>query len=837
MKEMDRMMSDSRTKKRLSWLIVISAGMGTYYAGTGNAAAASFQQPSRETKTAGTVAPDDKLNTFLSRKTSQHKNSTSPLRVHDASRSADTVQPTADSKGFEAQVTPMIKSSCIGCHNAKRLKGDLDLERFVDQPATSALKDRAIWTLVTEKLKSGEMPPDGNPKPSQEQISAATKWIEQQYAFLDSHSEPVPGRVTAHRLNRYEYNNTVRDLLGVNLRFADDFPPDPYGYGFDNIGDVLSLSPALTEKYLKAAERVASAAIPLGPAQKPASVRYTSQALGQLDHAHIQTTHDFPVTGLYNFRLGWEQAQGKGTKSSGHLYVDGKVILNQPIVYDPKQDRAFYAKNVLVPQGPHLIEGEIEMAPDSQQPRPLKGKPPYPSILEVIGPFNPIPREQTTSYKRIFFRGTVPHSNEPAYRRQILERLAHRAYRRPVTKTELDQLVSLSTFVQSQGGTFEGGIQIALEAILMSPNFLFRIEQDPPQENAHRISDTELASRLSYFLWSSMPDDHLLSLAETNQLHNPRVLHAEVRRMMADAKAHSLATNFSGQWLQTRNLSFNKPDAKTFPDYDVELRDAMRTETEMFFQAVVTEDRSILDFLDGRFTFVNERLAKLYGIPDVHGRDFRRIELDGTQRSGILTQASVLTASSYPTRTSPVIRGKWVLENILNTPPPPPPPNVPALDERTGGTNFSVRKKLEAHRSNSACAGCHSRMDPLGFGLENYDAIGRWRASEGLNLVDASGVLPDGRTFNGAGELKDILKADAPKFVRALSEKLLTYSLGRGVETSDDPAVKKITQRVETHGYRFSELIAGIVDSVPFQMRQRELTTSAAPGMQAELKH
>jgi len=401
-----------------------------------------------------------------------------------------------------------------------------------------------------------------------------------------------------------------------------------------------------------------------------------------------------------------------------------------------------------------------------------------------------------------------------------------------VTKNEMERLMDLTRLVQSRGGSFDEQIHVALTAVLMSPNFLFRVEQDPASGISHRISDTELASRLSYFLWSSMPDDELLAVAEKGRLHRPEVLHAQVRRMIADPKARSLAGNFCGQWLQTRNLDFKKPDARAFPDYDVELRDAMRTETEMFFQAVVTEDRSILDFLDGNFTFVNERLAKLYGMPDVQGREFRRVRLDGAERGGILTQASVLTVSSYPTRTSPVIRGKWVLENILNTPPPMPPANVPALDDHEVGKTTSVRQQLEQHRSNPTCAGCHARMDPLGFGLENYDAMGRWRTNEGSLPVDASGLLPDGRTFSGAAELKTLLKADSSKFVRAFTEKMLIYALGRGVESYDRPTIEKIAQRVEQNGCRFSEVIAAIVDSAAFQMRHRE--TEATTGLRAK---
>jgi hypothetical protein len=818
-------------KKRLGWIFSVCVGAGGLYcAATGHSTtnAAPQQQLATQRQPAQThsVPPSASDATLAAtaprQKTSVLVSATEVPKVgqRDSHRTGNAPD------NFEIAVKPMIRETCGDCHNPTKLKGNLDLEQFLTESGPEALKQREIWTLVARKLQAGEMPPDGKPKPPAEQVAAVTRWIEQQYALLDHNARPDPGRVTAHRLNRYEYNNTVRDLLAVNLRSADDFPPDAYGYGFDNIGDVLSLSPVLTEKYLKAAERVAKAAIPIGPSEKVLAVRYETQAMGQQSHMHVQTMHDFPVDGLYNLRVGWEQGAAAGTLMTGHIYVDGKEVLNLPIVFDSRQDRAIYARNVPISQGPHLFEAQMEVAPDSQQPRPLKGRLPYPTVMEVFGPFNQVSREQTKSYKRIFFKGPPPAQNQTEYARQILARLVHRAYRRPVAKSELDQLVNLAQLVQSQGGSFEGAIQVALEAVLMSPNFLFRIEQDPPGDVPHRISDTELASRLSYFLWSSMPDDELLSLAERGRLHDPEVLHAQVRRMMADTKARSLASNFGGQWLQTRNLDFKGPDTKAFPDYDVELRDAMRTETEMFFQAVVAEDRSILDFLDGKFTFVNERLANLYGIPGVQGREFRRVKLDGTERSGILTQASVLTVSSYPTRTSPVIRGKWVLENILNTPPPEPPANVPALDDHAVGKTTSVRQQLEQHRSNPVCAGCHSRMDPLGFGMENYDAMGRWRTTEGQVPLDTTGLLPDGRTFSGAAQLKAMLRADSPKFARALSEKLLTYALGRGLESNDEPAIHKIELRVEQRGYRFSELVGAIVDSVPFQMRQRETIKS-----------
>jgi mono/diheme cytochrome c family protein len=724
---------------------------------------------------------------------------------------------------YETAVKPLIEQNCVGCHNPTKMKGDLDLERFLSKSSSDALKDRATLELVIQKLKAGEMPPPGKPKPAPAQIDAATTWIEQQYATIDSNAAPNAGRVVAHRLNRYEYNNTVRDLLDVNLRFADDFPPDPYGYGFDNIGDVLSLSPMLTEKYMKAAEDVAHTAVPVGPPLKSSQVRYEPFKLGQDHRFDVTVTHDFPADGIYTLRFGWEEVVPQNTIATGHIYLDGKLLMQDRILIDVNKEKALYVRDVPVTQGPHQFEAFMEMAPLSEQPA-HRGRlyPTYVTEMEVIGPTKTVPASQTASYRRIFFRGppTGPHQAE--YNREIIARLARRAYRRPVTKVEVDRLVRLTRLVRSHGGSFEGGIQIALEAILMSPNFLFRIEQDPPGGAIHRISDMELASRLSFFLWSSMPDDELLALAEHDQLHTPDVLHAQVRRMLADPKAHSLATNFAGQWLETRNLQFQKPDHKTFPDYDAQLQDAMRTETEMFFQAVVSEDRSILDFLDGKFTFLNDRLATLYGIPGVEGREFRRVSLAGTERSGVITQASVLTASSYPTRTSPVIRGKWVLENIFNTPPPPPPANVPALDDHNLGSAASVRQRLEEHRANPACAACHSHMDPLGFALENYDAIGRWRTTEGTLPIDSNGQLPDGTTFSGTRELKALLRSESPQFVRGFTEKMLTYSLGRGLETYDRPAVENIAGQIEANGDRFSVLIDGIVDSLPFQMRQRE---------------
>jgi hypothetical protein len=718
----------------------------------------------------------------------------------------------APDKAFNTAVQPFLRRNCLACHNEQLASGGMNFAPYLSATSTAAgaLHDRERWELAAQKLRAGEMPPKGIPPPPADQIAAVVNWIESSYARLDRDTPPDPGRVIAHRLNRYEYNNTIRDLLGLNLRASDDFPVDPYGYGFDNISDILSLSPVLTEKYLRAAEHIAKLAIPSAAPTKPVMSRYLAERMGQARQLHIDTVHEFPVDGEYTLRSAWFQGLKVGTKLEGRLFLDGREMSRHPLTVYTEMDRGFQTSGVHVTAGNHKIEAEITYDGFLKDP-------PYLEYVQVYGPDKVTPFQATPSYQRIFVC-SQPTSN---CARRIIEPLAHRAYRRPVTTNETDELVKLVEAAQARGNSFTDGIRLALEAVLVNPNFLFRIERDPAGAAAvHPISDFELASRLSYFLWSSMPDDELLRLAEQNRLHLPEVLKAQTERLLADPRSQSLADNFGGQWLQFRNLDVLKPDPQKFPEFDAGLRQAMRTETELFFAAIVREDRSILDFIDGRFTYLNERLAKHYGIEGVAGNEFRRVELDGRERSGVLTQASVLTVSSYPTRTSPVIRGKWVLENLLDTPPPPPPPDVPPLNETAVGTTVSLRQQLEQHRANAVCAGCHARMDPIGFGLENYDAIGRYRTSEGKFPIDSSGTLPSGQSFSSAGELKSILRNDPRNFTRALSGKLLTYALGRGLEPYDRAALSTIISHVQQNGYRFSALVQAIVESVPFQMRR-----------------
>ena len=436
------------------------------------------------------------------------------------------------------------------------------------------------------------------------------------------------------------------------------------------------------------------------------------------------------------------------------------------------------------------------------------------------GPYHPLPAGPTEAQKRIF----VCAEKTPACVEAMLRPLAYHAWRRPLKEAEIQKLAKFVALAQASGDTFDEGMRLALEAILVSPDFLFRIERDPNPIDAsltHQVSDFELASRLSFFLWSSIPDTILLHAAEEHNLHQPAVLKAQVVRMLKDDKSERFVNSFAGQWLELRNLDSIKPDPDKFPQFE-DLRDDMRTETRMFFEAVLQEDRSILDFLDGKYTFLNQGLAEFYGIPGVRGNEFRRVALDGVQRSGVLTQASVLTVSSYPTRTSPVIRGKWVLENLLNAPPPPPPANVPALLDGEVGTKVSLREQLEKHRANPVCASCHSKMDPLGFGLENYDGIGRWRTVDGSFPIDSSGTLPSGKSFTTPAQMKEILRSNPDAFSQCLSEKMLTYALGRGLERYDRPAVKKIIEQLAANDFRFDVLVSGIVESLPFQMRRGE---------------
>jgi hypothetical protein len=634
-------------------------------------------------------------------------------------------------------------------------------------------------------------------------------------------AKPDPGRVTARRLNRYEYNNTIRDLLAIDFRPADDFPADDSGYGFDNIGDVLSLSPVLMEKYLHAAERIARTAIGINALPNP-TLETHSRRDNRVDGPGLTVSHSFPVEGDYKILIA---LSGRPDPLKLSLSLDGQRAQTLP-VEDALEHRRAAEVPIHVSPGDHLLAAGL--VPDGPPTADPLQRNPYIGYLHVRGPYNPVASLPSECYRRVFRCGHTPGNHTLECARTNLADLARRAYRRPVTSQEVDGLMRFVESAQQQSDGLERGMQIALEAILMSPRFLFRIERDPNLASpaTHEIDQFELATRLSYFLWSSAPDDELFQLAAEHRLRKPAVFHAQIRRMLSDPKSNALFENFGGQWLEIRNLGSIHPDPEKFPMFNDELRQAMQQETRLFFYSIIREDRSILDFIDANYTFLNQRLANFYGIPGVEGNQFRRVELPpGSHRGGILAQASVLTVSSYAARTSPVLRGKWVLENILNAPPPPPPPNVANLGEKAIGSSASARQQMEQHRSNPACRSCHARMDPLGFGLENYDAIGRWRTYDGNFPIDATGTLPGGKTFDGPDGLKALLMQDKNAFAECLTGKLLTYALGRGLEIQDQPTVQSIVRRVAAGDYKFSRLIEEIVASAPFQKRHGEEIT------------
>ncbi len=610
---------------------------------------------------------------------------------------------------FAVAVAPLIARHCQECHGSVKPKGDVIL-------VSAAASDLTLWRQVAEVLRSGAMPPPERPRPTVADLDAFNAWLDAEVLRVDCRGPIDSGHVTMRRLNRVEYNHTIRDLVGVDFHPADDFPADDSGYGFDNIGDVLTLSPLLLEKYLAAAERVVDEA-----AQSPAL---------------------------------WRR------------------ISNPPA--DPV---------------PFVLRG----------PPPLRDN----AVKNLRG----APAQEFDAKAQELEQAAV-----------VLRWFADRAYRRPITHAELARLVGFVEAAQRAGEPADAGLRLALQAILVSPYFLFRVE--PMSQSTEPLDDFEIATRLSYFLWASTPDVDLFRAAAAGTLRQPAVLTTQTRRMLEDSKSRSLATDFAAQWLQVRALNAFTPDPARFPDFDASLRRAMLREAELFFDAIVREDRSVLDLLDADFTYVNERLARHYGIAGVHGDAFRRVSLAGTGRGGVLTQAAVLTVTSNPTRTSAVKRGRWVLDNLLGTPPPAPPPGADDLKPAPAGRNLTLRQRLDAHRSKSECASCHARMDPLGFGLENFDAVGAWRSRDGGEPIDASGTLLDGRRFNGPDELRSLLRDRAGDFRRCLAEKLLTYALGRGLTPADDCAIRRIVTETARDGDRFSALVLAIVRSEPFQSRR-----------------
>jgi hypothetical protein len=768
--------------------------------------------------------------------------------------------PTTQWREYRQTVQPFFAKHCFECHTDKQ-SGDVRLDLFQDENAL--VKGLPTLEKALGMLRKKAMPPNKRPQPGADEIKPVLAWLEAFVAHLDRQLPADPGRVVIRRLNRAEYNNTVRDLLGVAFRPADDFPPDVPGHGFDNSGGTLSVSPALVEKYLAAAEKVARAAVfgaePMKPervAHQPfftadafsttKAVRFDYDETGMSLPSALHVVQRFAVDGEYTLRgiLRGVRPPGSNPVELG-FWIDGKLV-HETKVEVPTKVEAGRAPGELngkwaefrtpITAGEHWLSVTLlrmyeGLPPAYNGPKPAKTTAGisratdafFPMYLDVVGPYNQVKGPSAESLKKIFTCGPVQGPHDATCARKILADLARRAFRRPVTDQEVEDLVKLVARVQQDGDSFEEGLCLAIQRILISPHFLFKVEKAPladKGEDLYRISQHELATRLSYFLWSSMPDEELLRCADERKLRQPDVLEAQVRRMLKDARASALVENFGGQWLQTRALESHTPDRTKFQEFTDYTRMSMKKETELFFEHILHADRPVLDFLDANYTFLNQRLAEFYQIPGVKGHEFRKVDLTGTRRGGVLAQASVLTVSSYANRTSPVLRGKWVLDNLLNAPPPPPPAEVPSLDEQALGQTVSLREQLEKHRANPTCASCHARMDPLGFALENFDAIGRWRDKDGKLPIDTSGTLPDGWSFKGYEDLRAILKADPGAFTECLTEKMLIYALGRGLERSDRKTVKDIAQRVARDDYRFSSLVLEITRSAPFQMQK-----------------
>jgi mono/diheme cytochrome c family protein len=755
----------------------------------------------------------------------------------------------ADWREYQRAVQPFFAKHCLACH-ADKESGDVRLDRFTDEAALT--KGLATVEKALDMLRKRAMPPKKRPQPADDEIKPVLAWMDGFIARMDQKSSSA-NRVVIRRLNRAEYNNTIHDLLGVTFRPADDFPPDVPAHGFDTVGGTLSVPPALAEKYLAAAEKVARTAVfgvgPLKPERTPHQPFFTADAFsknrtvlydydetGMSLPSALHVWQMFPADGEYTFR-----AIMRGVRPPGSdpvelgFWIDGKLLHEAKIPVptkvesgrNPGELNGTWAEiRPRVTAGEHWLSVTLlrmyeGLPADYKGPKPSKSTVRatratdafFPMYLDVVGPFNP--RQGPSDESRRKFYAGAPRDATNA--RAILSNLARRAFRRPVTAAEVDDLVKLVRMVQKDGDSFEEGLCLAIEGILISPHFLFKVERGTG--DVYGINQHELATRLSYFLWSSMPDDELRRCADDGTLRRPGVLEAQVRRMLQDPKARALAENFGGQWLQTRALESHTPDRVKFAEFTDYTRMSMKRETDLFFEHVIREDRPILDFLDAPYTFLNQRLAEFYKIPGVKGHEFRKVDLTPTQRRGALSHASVLTVTSYANRTSPVLRGKWILENILNAPPPPPPPDVPSLSDHPAEKPVSMRAQLEQHRANPNCAGCHSRMDPLGFALEHFDAIGAWRDTDGDLAIGPSGAFPDGRSFAGFQNLVAILKADPAAFTECLAEKMLTYALGRGLERTDRKAVKAIAERVAKEDYRFSALVLEVVRSVPFRLK------------------
>lgn len=731
---------------------------------------------------------------------------------------------------------PFLQKHCVACHGPEKKKADLTVHQYTDEQ--SLIKDRKRWQSILQMVQSGEMPPESRKRPSVEEVEAFVKAVNGVFERHDRTAKLDPGRVTMRRLNRAEYNNTIRDLVGVDFNAGEDFPSDDVGHGFDNIGDVLTISPVHMERYLAAAENIMSKAIMAGEAPKPPvrtmagkylepGIRPTPNfQFRPLTSGFVATPFAFTQGGEFELRFrAYAEPKGKDPVKVA-LFANDKELKVFDIPANGKKAQT-YGAWVAMPAG--ICRTFVKLLDESKGSLHIEW-------IQSVGPKDTRP----DSHRKLL--ECDPALDKAGKTKLVLERFATRAYRRPVTGDELERLIKLAGVAESRGASWEGAVAFAMQGVLVSPKFLFRVELDqrPAADDARPLDDYQLASRLSYFLWNTMPDAELFELAKKKELH--KNIEAQTLRLLKDPRSSAFVDSFFTQWLQLRILKNSAPDPALFPEFDEKLRADMMKETRLFFEAIVKDDRSILDIVDADFSFMNERLAKHYGIVDtlgtprnkpplakgqpapkvgqpIKGEPFVKVTFQNAERGGILLQASVLTVTSNPTRTSPVKRGRWVLEQILGTPPPPPPPNVPELDNKKEATG-TLRQRMEQHRANVACANCHARMDPLGFAFENYNAVGKFRTTDGEHPIDPSGVLPGGQTFQGPKELKAILKGKKELFSRCLAEKMVTYALGRGVEYYDKPALDKIVAALQANDFKFSTLVIEIAKSDPFRLRR-----------------
>ena len=769
----------------------------------------------------------------------------------------------ASAATVEATQAQFLDEYCSRCHNDERLAGDWSLS-MVQTADVRAGAHLAQWEKILRMARRGEMPPKNRPQPSPEARSRFIDWLE---TSLDSYgaAHPNPGRATLRRLNRAEYASAVRDLLALDVDVSRELPADDSGYGFDNISDVLTVSPTLMDRYLAVAGKVSRLAVGLGP-KTPYVTSYTIPKDGSIKNQGIpsydeRASDDLPIDSRGGGAFHYYAAQDGSYEIGGYLNAntnnevdrlkETRVSLRIPLQAGPHTVGITFRRRLTLDETVQTLHNTTDIVVLPTEPAvPLTvdfivdgtrvGSGTAPSYymsprfsqtnfprdvlqIDVAGPYEAGGPGDTPSRRKIFSCQPTKRLAEEVCARQILTRLAKQAYRHPASSADVEPLMKVYSAARTDTD-FEHGVEAAVEAVLVSPEFLFQSEADPAGSapgSIHTMSDLEFASRLSVFLWSSLPDEELLDLASKGRLRRTGVLEKQVARMLADPRARALTSDFAGQWLYLRNLEYQRPDVFQFPRFDARLRAAMQRETELFFGSIVRENRSVIDFLEADYTFLNQRLAEHYGISGVKGTEFRRVALDPTEhRGGLLGQGSVLTVTSYGNRTSVVKRGKWILDNLLAAAPPPPPPDVPALKLTQGGRQLNAREQMELHRADPACASCHVKMDPLGFALEHYDAVGAFRMQDAGRAVDASATLPDGTQFDGLEGLQKSLLDHKDEFVLAFTERLLTYALGRGLEAYDQPKVRAIARNAAADGYRIQTILLGIVKSEPFNLRR-----------------